>query len=74
MFLERLSVTKTTLISAMHRREAAPQMVGEAHGRMLRVMVRCAFRKREGMKSIRECIHNYELDVETLLVDTRPRD
>jgi hypothetical protein len=74
MFLERLSVTNTTLISAMHRREAAPQTVGEAHGRMLRVMVRCAFGKREGMKSIRKCIHNYELDVETLLVDTRPRD
>jgi hypothetical protein len=34
---------------------------------MLRMFVRCAFGKRDGLKSIRECIHNYELDVETLL-------
>jgi hypothetical protein len=34
---------------------------------MLRMTVRCAFGKRDGLKSIRECIHNYELDVETLL-------
>jgi hypothetical protein len=25
---------------------------------MLRIAVRCAFGKRDGLKSIRECIHN----------------
>ena len=51
----------------MHRREAPPQTVGEAHGRMLRIMVRCSFGTKDGYKSIRECIHNYEVDVETLV-------
>lgn len=51
----------------MSAREPAPQTLGEAQGRMLRIRVRCASEKRDGAKLIRDCIHNYELDVDTLL-------
>lgn len=33
----------------------------------LAIFVHCAFGKRDRLKSSRECIHNYELDVEALL-------
>jgi hypothetical protein len=32
-----------------------------------RVTVRCALGKRDGMKSIRECVYRYELGMETLV-------
>jgi hypothetical protein len=47
--------------------------IGEALDVGWRVHVRCAWGKRDAMKSIRECIKGYELDLETL-VWTRGRD
>ena len=47
--------------------------LGEAEDAGWRLKARCAFGTRDGMKSIRECIHTYALDLPTL-VWTRGRD
>jgi DNA-directed RNA polymerase subunit RPC12/RpoP len=47
--------------------------LGEAFDAGWRVTVRCAWGKRDGMKTIRECLYKAELDMETL-VCTRGRD
>jgi hypothetical protein len=49
------------------------EILREAWNLGWRVRVRCAWRKRNGMKSIRACICRAELDMETL-VCTRGRD
>lgn len=41
--------------------------LGEAHDLGWCIRARCAFGKRAGLKSIRECVHSYELDLATLL-------
>jgi hypothetical protein len=51
----------------------AVETLGDALSYGWRIRVRCAWGKREGMKSIRECKHGAELDLETL-VWTRGRD
>ncbi len=47
--------------------------LGEAWDAGWRVRVRCAWGKRDGMKSIRECVEGAELNMKTL-VWTRGRD
>ena len=47
--------------------------LGEAHDHGWKVKARCAYGKRDGMKSIRACIARIDLDMETLLW-TRGRD
>lgn len=47
--------------------------LGEAWDAGWRVRVRCAYGKRDAMKSIRECIHSGDLDLATLIW-TRGRD
>ena len=41
--------------------------LGEAHDLGWKVRLRCAFGKRGGMKSIRECTHSAYLDLPTML-------
>jgi hypothetical protein len=43
------------------------ETVGEAWQHGWRVTARCAHGKRDGMKSIRECIYKEELDLRTLV-------
>jgi hypothetical protein len=43
------------------------ETIGEAWQLGWRVTARCAFGKRDGMKSIRECISTYDLDMSTLV-------
>jgi hypothetical protein len=43
------------------------ETLGEALSYRWRVTARCAHGKRDGMKSIRECVYNAELDMETLV-------
>jgi hypothetical protein len=43
------------------------ETLGEALSYRWRVTARCAHGKRDGMKSIRECNYNAELDMETLV-------
>jgi hypothetical protein len=43
------------------------ETLGEAWRAGWRVKARCAFGKRDGLKSIRECHRDYELDMETLV-------
>lgn len=47
--------------------------LGEAADAGWGLRVRCAFGKRDGLKSIRECVHTYEMDLATLIW-TRGRD
>ena len=47
--------------------------IGDAWDAGWRVRVRCAWGKREGMKSVRQCVASAELDMATL-VWTRGRD
>jgi hypothetical protein len=47
--------------------------LGQAHDHGWQLKARCAFGTRDGMKSIRECVHSYALDLPTL-VWTRGRD
>jgi hypothetical protein len=47
--------------------------LGQAHAGRWRLFVHCAWGKRLGMKSIRECISSAELDLETLIW-TRGKD
>jgi len=47
--------------------------LGEAWDAGWRIRVRCAWGKRDGMKSIRECVESAELDMNSL-VWTRGRD
>lgn len=49
------------------------ETLGEAHDLGWKVRVRCAYGKRDGMKSIRECTQSAYLDLPTLLW-TRGRD
>lgn len=51
----------------------AVETIGEAMDLSWRVHVRCAWGKRDAMKSIRECTKGYEIDLETL-VWTRGRN
>lgn len=51
----------------------AVDTLGEAFSQGWRISVRCAWGKRDAMKSIRECIAGAELDMQTL-VWTRGRD
>jgi hypothetical protein len=43
------------------------ETLGEALSCGWRITARCAHGKRDGMKSIRECVYNAELDMETLV-------
>ena len=43
------------------------ETLGEAYRLGWRIRVRCAWGKREGLKSIRECTESTELDLETLV-------
>jgi DNA-directed RNA polymerase subunit RPC12/RpoP len=51
----------------------AVETLGEALDFGWRVTARCAWGKRDAMKSIRECVYSAELDLQTL-VWTRGRD
>jgi hypothetical protein len=51
----------------------AAETIGEALDLGWRVMARCAWGPRDGMKRVRECIYSAELDLPTL-VWTRGRD
>ena len=48
------------------------EMLGEAWSLGWRMTARCAYGKREGMKSIRECVYRYDLDMETMLCTRGP--
>lgn len=43
------------------------ESIGEAYQLGWRVRVRCAWGKRDGMKTRRECVSNDELDMKTLI-------
>jgi hypothetical protein len=43
------------------------ETIGEALGAGRRVHIRCAWGKRDAMKSIRECVRGAELDLESLV-------
>jgi hypothetical protein len=45
----------------------AVETIGDAYSLGWRVFARCAWGKRDGMKSIRECVSRAELDLETLV-------
>jgi hypothetical protein len=45
----------------------AVETIGEAMDLSWRVYARCAWGKRDGMKTRRECTKGYELDLETLV-------
>jgi len=45
----------------------AIETLGEALSRGWRVTARCAHGRRDGMKSIKECVYRAELDMETLV-------
>ena len=49
------------------------ETIGQAYDLGWRVMVRCAWGPRDGMKRVRECVYGGELDMATL-VWTRGRD
>jgi hypothetical protein len=49
------------------------ETLGEAWNHSVKLTARCAWGRREGLKSIRECANRYELDVYSLLW-TRGRD
>ena len=49
------------------------ETLGDAHTHGWKITVRCGWGRREGLKSIRECVWTYELDMPTL-VATRGRD
>lgn len=46
---------------------AGIETIGEAWSLGWRVHMRCAWGKRDGMKSVRECVYRRELDLETLV-------
>ena len=43
------------------------ETIGEAYSLGWRIFARCAWGKREAMKSIRECVQRSELDLQTLV-------
>jgi hypothetical protein len=45
----------------------AMETIGEAFGLGWRVTARCDFGKHDGMRTIRECVHSVELDLQTLV-------
>jgi hypothetical protein len=47
--------------------QVAIETLGEALSYGWRVTARCAHGKRDGMKSIKECVYRAELDMETLV-------
>ena len=49
------------------------ETLGDAYTHSVRIKMRCAWGKRDAMKSVRECLFSTELDVQTL-VCTRGRD
>lgn len=49
------------------------ETLGEARSYGWRIRVRCAFGKREGLKTVRECLAGAELDMDSL-VWTRGKD
>lgn len=49
------------------------ETLGDAYTHSVRIRLRCAWGKRDAMKSVRECLFSAELDVQTL-VCTRGRD
>lgn len=49
------------------------ETLGEARSLGWLVHMRCAFGRREGLKSVRQCLYRKQLDLETL-VCTRGRD
>jgi hypothetical protein len=49
----------------------AVETIGEAWLRGWHITGRCAWGKRDGMKSVRPCIYSYDLDLTTLLWNAR---
>jgi hypothetical protein len=43
------------------------ETLGEAKSLGYRITARCAWGRRDGMKTRRECVHRYELELETLI-------
>lgn len=43
------------------------ETLGQAHALRWRITARCAWGKRDGMKSIRECVYRYDFDLQTLI-------
>ncbi|MEY9582728.1 hypothetical protein [Sinorhizobium fredii] len=57
----------------LHYLIAMVETIGEAFSLGWQLRARCAYGNRDGMKSVRECTWNYDLDMLTL-VATRGRD
>ncbi len=49
------------------------ETIGEAWQFGWRVTARCAFGRKDGMKSVRECVCTYELDMSTLIGTLREK-
>jgi|GEM_PF-681843 len=64
---------KIVLLLFLHYLNLMVETIGEAFSLGWRLKARCAYGKREGLKSIRECTWTYDLDMLTL-VTTRGRD
>lgn len=45
----------------------AVETIGEAWQLGWRITARCAWGKRDGMKSVRPCVYSYDLDLKTLI-------
>src|SRR5712672_1109010 len=48
------------------------ETLGQAWSEGWRITARCAYGKREGMKSIRECVYRCDLDMETMVCTRGP--
>jgi hypothetical protein len=57
----------TLRASVLYLFQVAIETLGEALSRGWRVTARCAHGRRDGMKSIKECVYRAELDMETLV-------
>ena len=57
----------TRRTSVLYLFQVAIETLGEALSYGWRVTARCAHGKRDGMKSIKECVYRAELDMETLV-------
>jgi hypothetical protein len=57
----------TLRASVLYLFQVAIETLGEALSYGWRVTARCAHGRRDGMKSIKECVYRAELDMETLV-------
>lgn len=67
-----IRMLKIVLLLFLHYLNLMVETIGEAFSLGWRLKARCAYGKREGLKSIRDCTWTYDLDMLTLV--TRGRD